>query len=183
MPSGSSQNCFFGQHGPNMDPSCPPRRFQVGAKMPPKSVQKRLRRRNPFQNRFWIDFGTIFGTIFDRFWDDVWLNFDRYLCIILFDFQHGRINKFIQTRAHTCPQITFRIYNESALPVPCIHRFLFLDVFFGVALGRVQDDFGAQHGPNLSPCWSHVDHFLVHFWVFFWHLNLRSLLRRFFVDF
>ena len=54
---------------------------------------------------------------------------------------------------------------------------------FFFALGRVQDDFGAQHGPNLSPCWSHVDHFLVHFWVFFWHLNLRSLLRRFFVAF
>ena len=60
---------------------------------------------------------------------------------------------------------------------------MFLDVFFGVALGRVQDDFGAQHGPNLSPCWSHVYHFLVHIWVFFWHLNLRSLLKRFFVDF
>ena len=54
---------------------------------------------------------------------------------------------------------------------------------FFFALGRVQDDFGAQHGPNLSPCWSHVGHFLGHFWVFFWHLNLRSLLRRFFVDF
>ena len=46
-----------------------------------------------------------------------------------------------------------------------------------------RDDFWAQHGPKMGPFWSHVDHFLEHFWVFFWHLNLRSLLRRFFVDF
>ena len=40
---------------------------------------------------------------------------------------------------------------------------MFLDVFFGVALGRVQDDFGAQHGPNLNPCWSHVGNFFLTF--------------------
>ena len=59
--------------------------------------------------------------------------------------------------------------------------------FFGVVFGGVffsfQDDFGAQHGPNLVRFWRHVGHFLDHFWVFFWHLNLRSLLRRFFIDF
>ena len=52
----------------------------------------------------------------------------------------------------------------------------------GLALGRLYDGFGAQHGPNLGPFWSQVGHFLGHFWVLFWHLNLRSFWRRFLID-
>ena len=187
MPSGTSKNHVFGQHGPNLAPKMAPSWTQNGTKIGPKRVSEAKSVPEPILDRFLIDFGpifgtirgpncvfsvlrhprfptnidvlyiryvfqffncsraicavwrwlthslthfgSIFGTIFDRFWDDFWLNFDRCLCMFLFDFQHGRINKFIQTRAHTCPQITFRIYNESALPVPCIHRFLFLCFF------------------------------------------------------
>ena len=45
----------------------------------------------------------------------------------------------------------------------------------GLALGRVHDGFGAQHGPNLGRFWSHVGAILDHFWVLFWLLNLRPL--------
>ena len=53
----------------------------------------------------------------------------------------------------------------------------------GVRFGGPRTVSGPQHGPNLSPCWSHFVHFLGHFWVFFWHINLRSISRRVFVDF
>ena len=81
----------------------------------------------------------------------------------------------------------------SALPVPCSHRCLrlFLVCFFGVvfgvvfffAPGRVQVDFGAQHGPNLGPFWSHVGYFLGPFWVLLWHLHSRCDFDRFLIDF
>ena len=103
--------------------------------------------------------------------------------LVLIHHENIKTHRVLQTGAHACPHITFGIYNASALPVPCIHRFMFLDVFFGVALGRVQDDFGAQHGPNLSPCWSHVDHFLGHFWVLLWHLHFRCDFDRFLIHF
>ena len=57
------------------------------------------------------------------------------------------------------------------------------------ALGRVQDDFGTQHGPNLDQIWSHVGPFFWHFWgvvlasqnkvvfktIFDWFLTTRIL--------
>ena len=73
-----------------------------------------------------------------------------------------------------------QVYVRCPFPDFLLCRFRWRFLF---ALGRLQDGFGAQHGPNLNPCWSHVGHFLGHFWVSFWHLNLRSPLRRFFVDF
>ena len=45
----------------------------------------------------------------------------------------------------------------------------------GLALGRVHDGFGAQHGPNLGRFWSHVGIILAYFWMFFWLLNLTPL--------
>ena len=72
---------------------------------------------------------------------------------------------------------------QARFPFHAFTGFCFL-MFFSVSLLDVSKTIlEPKHGPNLSPCWSHVDNFLEHFWVFFWHLNLRSLLKLFFVDF
>ena len=65
---------------------------------------------------------------------------------------------------------------------------------FLCALGRAQDGFRGQHGPNLGRFWNHVGAILKHFWVLFWLLNLRpfsdpilkdfwSILSSFWLDF
>ena len=74
MPSGSFKNHFFGKHGPNMTPTCPPRRPQVGAKIGSKSVQKRPRGPSRPWSWFWHDF----SSILNRFWADVGSNLDQF---------------------------------------------------------------------------------------------------------
>ena len=71
MPSRTSKNRFFGQHGPNMTPTWPPRRPQIGAKIGQKSVQKRPRGPSRPRNWCWDDFFIDFGSILDRVWADV----------------------------------------------------------------------------------------------------------------
>ena len=140
--------------------------------------------------RFWVHAWLIFGSFWLRL-GCFWLLF----CIELpYKHVHRHVRRFIHARAHTCPQITYMSCNANALPVPCSHRFI-LGLFFSVlflscfrcrflfALGRVQDGFGAQHGPNLGPFWSHVGHFLGPFWVLLWHLHLRCDFNRFLIDF
>ena len=43
------------------------------------------------------------------------------------------------------------------------------------ALVRLQEGSGAQDGPKLGRCWSHVGAILEHCWVLLWLLNLRPL--------
>ena len=62
-------------------------------------------------------------------------------------------------------------------------RDLFCRFLAAPALGRVQDDFGAQHGPILNPFWNHVGHVLGHFWVLRWHLHFRCDFDRFLINF
>ena len=50
------QESIFGQHDPNMAPTCPPIWSQVGTKNGSKSVRKRFRNRSRCQSRFGIDF-------------------------------------------------------------------------------------------------------------------------------
>ena len=86
MPLGTSKNQFFGQHGPNMTPTWPPRRPQVGAKIGQKFVQKRPRGPSRPRSWFWDDFSSILC----RFWIDfgqmlgrIWISFGWNIGMIL----------------------------------------------------------------------------------------------------
>ena len=77
MPSWTSKNRFFGQHGSNMARSWPPGWPQVGSNMGSKSSLERFPGRSRLRGRSWSDFGSILGrfwidlgTILDRFWTD-----------------------------------------------------------------------------------------------------------------
>ena len=56
-------------------------------------------------------------------------------------------------------------------------------VSFFFALGRAQDDFGTQHGPNLGSFWDHLGELFGHIWVLLWHPNLRPFSKRFLAHF
>ena len=64
MPSGTSKNHFFGQHGPNLAPKMAPGWSQNGSKIGPKRVSEAKLVPEPILDRFLIDFGSIFGKIF-----------------------------------------------------------------------------------------------------------------------
>ena len=68
----------------------------------------------------------------------------------------------------------FPFLAHTGLSWGCFFLFRFQCRFF-FALGRVQDGFGGQHGPNWVPIWSQVGHFLGHFWEYFNYVNLRQL--------
>ena len=111
----------------------------------------------------------------------------------MFDFQHGRTNRFIQTHAHTCLQITFRIYqrpNTNALPVPCIHRFMFLGVVLGVVSCALLGGSKTALEANMAPTWVDFGDMLVIFGAFLGVVlasQLKTALRfdfdRFLIDF
>ena len=76
----------------------------------------------------------------------------------------------------------FPLIAHTGLCWGCFFLSCFLCRFF-LALGRVQDGSGAQHGLNLGSFWSHDGHLLDHFWVLLCALHLRCSWRRFLFDF
>ena len=71
--------------------------------------------------------------------------------LVLIHHEKIKTHHILQTGAHACPHISFGVYNASALPVPCIHRFMFLDIFFGVVFSSLLDVSKTILEPNMAP--------------------------------
>ena len=64
MPSGTSKNRFFGQHGPNLAPKMAPSWSQDGTKIGPKRVSEAASETRSILDPSWDHLGTHFGPFF-----------------------------------------------------------------------------------------------------------------------
>ena len=122
--------------------------------------------------------GTVWGPILDPFWGSGRILASERVLGVVWGGSGAILDaKMGPTWLPKWHQVGHQIAQKSILADsgsrPCL----------GNRLGRLRNDFGTQHGPNLGPFWDHVGQFFGHIWVLLWHLNLRPFSKRFLAHF